>query len=46
MGGWICGGNDLDYPKIQIKMAEINWSEDLLKWRTWVYRFASTCTMG
>ena len=27
MGGWICGGSDLDYPKIQIKMVEINWRE-------------------
>ena len=24
MGGWICGENDLDYPKIGIEMARIN----------------------
>ena len=24
MGGWICGENDLDYPKIRIEMMRIN----------------------
>ena len=24
MGGWNCGGNDLNYPKIGIEMAIIN----------------------
>ena len=24
MGGWNCGGSDLDYPKIGIEMAIIN----------------------
>ena len=27
MGGWICGESDLDYPKIGIEMARINWRE-------------------
>ena len=27
MGGWICGESDLDYPKIEIEMARINWRE-------------------
>ena len=27
MGGWICDEGNLDYPKIWIKMAEMNWSE-------------------
>ena len=27
MGGWNCGRSDLNYPKIGIAMARINWSE-------------------
>ena len=45
MGGWICGENDLDYPKIRVKMAKINWRENLLNWHTWVSASVSTCTV-
>ena len=27
MDGWICVGSDLNYPKIWIKMARLNWRE-------------------
>ena len=57
MGGWNCGGSDLNYPKIGIEMAiinskigiameRINWRENLLNWRTWVSGSVSTCIMG
>ena len=57
MGGWNCGGSDLNYPKIGIemairnskfgiKMARINWRGNLLNWRTWVSGSVSTCIMG
>ena len=31
MSGWICGESNLDYPKIWIKMARINWSRESVK---------------
>ena len=57
MGGWICGENGLDYPKIGIEMTRINskigiemarlkLKRNLLKWRTRVSGSVSTCIMG